>query len=348
MLDVQAFFGLGEGNALADVPQLVRLGKVLGHHGVGHAAHFKRGLQQRLESSAGVLFGFAVGVFEQHTPRRVVVAQKRHAQLWHVFAHQAQRKLAHHLKARKACAQLLVCQTQQSHSVFHRRHSRPRGEVGGGLGVELHRRGGDDAERAFAADEKVAQVVARVVLAQALEAVPHLALRRDDFEAQAQVARVAVAHHLCAARIGAQVAADGATAFGCEAQGEEHASLLGLVLQVLQDAARFHSHGQVVGVHVAHRVHACEAQHDLRAAVIGRRAHGKARVAALGHDGGARCRAGLDHGGHFLRVGGAHHGQGLAAHAAAPVLFPGGQVAFVEHMGGADDGAQGVEQGGHG
>ena len=74
----------------------------------------------------------------------------------------------------------------------------------------------------------------------------------------------------------------------------------------------------------------------------------EAGVSALRNDGCARCRAGLDHSGHLLRVGGAHHGQGLAAHAAAPVLFPGGEVAFVEHMGGADDGAQGVEQGGHG
>ena len=41
------------------------------------------------------------------------------------------------------------------------------------------RRGGDDAERALAADEQVAQVVAGVVLAQAGQAVPDLALRRS-------------------------------------------------------------------------------------------------------------------------------------------------------------------------
>ena len=79
---------------------------------------------------------------------------------------------------------------------------------------QLQARRRDHPERALGADEQVAQVVAGVVLAQALEAVPHLALRRDHFEAQAQVARIAVAHHLRAACVGAQVAANGAAALG--------------------------------------------------------------------------------------------------------------------------------------
>ena len=60
---------------------------------------------------------------------------------------------------------------------------------------------------------------------------------------------------------------------------------------------------------------------------------GQPGVAALRHDGGARSRAGLDHRCHFGRAGRAHHSQGLAAHAAAPVLFPGGEVAFGQYMG---------------
>jgi hypothetical protein len=43
----------------------------------------------------------------------------------------------------------------------------------------------------------------------------------------------------------------------------------------------------------------------------------------------------LHHGCHFVGIAGAHHGQGLAAHAAAPVLLPGGEVALGQDMGGA-------------
>ncbi|MPN29416.1 hypothetical protein SDC9_176869 [bioreactor metagenome] len=56
--------------------------------------------------------------------------------------------------------------------------------------------------------------------------------------------------------------------------------------------------------------------------------------------------AGAHHGGHFLRAGGAHHGQGLAVRAAAPVLLPGGQVTFGEYMVVANDLAQAVKKSG--
>ncbi len=126
VLDVQALFGLGQRNALADVPELVRLREVFGHHGIGHAAGLKRFFEQRFEACAGVFFGFAVGIFEQHAPGRIVLAQEGHAQLRHVLAHQAQRKLAHHLKARQACAELLVRHAQQLHGVSPWKARRPR------------------------------------------------------------------------------------------------------------------------------------------------------------------------------------------------------------------------------
>jgi hypothetical protein len=74
-------------------------------------------------------------------------------------------------------------------------------------------RGGNHPQRALRANEQVAQVVAGVVLAQTRQAVPDLALRGDHLQPQTQLAGVAVAQHLGAARVGAQVAANGATAF---------------------------------------------------------------------------------------------------------------------------------------
>ena len=50
---------------------------------------------------------------------------------------------------------------------------------------KLQRRRGDDAERAFRADEEIAQVVAGVVLLQGAQAVPHLPVGRHHLEPQA-------------------------------------------------------------------------------------------------------------------------------------------------------------------
>jgi len=119
-----------------------------------------------------------------------------------------------------------VRQSEQIERRRQRRHGRPGGQRGGGARVELHGRGGDDAQRAFAADEQVAQVVAGVVLAQARQAVPDLALRGDHLQAQAQLARVAIAQHLRAAGIGAQVAAQHAAAFGAQAERVQQARVL--------------------------------------------------------------------------------------------------------------------------
>ncbi len=77
-----------------------------------------------------------------------------------------------------------------------------------GRGIQLQHGGGDDAQRAFRADEQVLQVVAGVVLAQAAQAVPHAPVRQHDFQPEHQVARIAVAQHIDAARIGGKIAAD--------------------------------------------------------------------------------------------------------------------------------------------
>ena len=54
---------------------------------------------------------------------------------------------------------------------------------------ELQHRGGDDAERAFRADEQVLQVVAGVVLLQLVETVRDAAVGQHDFQPEREVAR---------------------------------------------------------------------------------------------------------------------------------------------------------------
>ncbi len=95
---------------------------------------------------------------------------------------------------------------------------------------ELQGRGGDDPERAFAANKKLLQIVAGIVLAQAAQPVPDPPVREHDLEAQGQLARIAVAQYRDAAGIGRQIAADLAAALGAEAEGEQPVGLGGRLL----------------------------------------------------------------------------------------------------------------------
>ncbi len=158
-----------------------------------------------------------------------------------------------------------------------RRRARPR--------KKLEHCGGDDAERAFAAQKKLLQVVPGVVLAQAAQAVPDLAIGEHHFEPQHQLARVAVAQHRRAAGVGGQVAADRATAFGGKRQREQHLGACSRFLDAGQRHAGLDRHRRVVGIDRADAVQSRQGQHDLIAGHVRRRAAAKPCVAALGHDG---------------------------------------------------------------
>ena len=74
-----------------------------------------------------------------------------------------------------------------------------------------HRRG-DDAQRAFGADEQVFQIVAGVVLLELVEVVEHASVGEHHFEAERVRARNAIGKRRGAAGIGGKIAADGAGA----------------------------------------------------------------------------------------------------------------------------------------
>ena len=74
--------------------------------------------------------------------------------------------------------------------------------------LHLQHGAGDDAERAFRADEDLFQVDAGVVLLEDVEAAHHGAVGEHDFEAAHLLAHVAVAEHLHPAGIGGDHAAD--------------------------------------------------------------------------------------------------------------------------------------------
>ena len=203
-------------------------------------------------------------------------------------------------------------QGQQRRGRLQRGHRGPSRQLRCGLRIQPQRGRRDDAQRAFAADEQVAQVVTGVVLAQALQAFPDLPVGQYHFQPQAQLARIAVAHHLRAARVGRQVAADGATALGTQAQRKQHPRVLYCLLQRLEHTTCFHRNRHVGEVDGAYGQHAEQAQDDLLATSTGYRAFHQARIATLRHDRDAGLGACTHHLGHFCGRAGSYYAQRFA------------------------------------
>ena len=127
----------------------------------------------------------------------------------------------------------------------------------------------------------MAEVVAGGVLDQALVQVQQFALAGDHFQAGDPVTGHAVADHLDAAGIGADVAADLAGAGGGEIHRVEQALLFGEFLQLLGDDAGLYGDGAVELVEIQDRVHAIEGHYQL--AIGGDGAGGEAGAAPGRH-----------------------------------------------------------------
>ena len=134
---------------------------------------------------------------------------------------------------------------------------------------------------ALGADEQVPEVVTGGVLDQALVQVQQLALAGDHFQAGDPVTGHAVADHLDAAGVGADVAADLAGAGGGEVHRVEQPFLFGEFLQLLGDDAGLHGNGTVEFVEFQDLVHTIEGHHQL--AVGGHRPGGQAGAAPGWH-----------------------------------------------------------------
>jgi hypothetical protein len=187
------------------------------------------------------------------------------------------------------------------------------------LGKEFQNSGGDDAQRAFGANEKLLQVVAGVVLQQAAHAVPDLACRQNHLQPEHQVARVAVGEHACTAGVGRDVSTDAAGALGSERQREEHAGLRGSLLQSFQDHTRLRNDRPARGIHCPYAVEPLQGEDELASALVGYLPAHQPRIAALRHDG----RAGLVGNPHdrrdFIRGAGPQHRRRAAMVIAAPL-----------------------------
>ena len=181
------------------------------------------------------------------------------------------------------------------------------------------------------------QVVAGVVFAQAAQTLPYMALRGHHFQAQAQIARIAVAQYLCATRVAGQVATQGATAFRRQTQCKQKTGFVSGLLYVLKNATCFCGEGGVGRVYVAHLVHALQIDDHFAPRGIGCGAHHQTGVAALRHHGCADRRTDFHHGRHFGGGARSHHAQRSPVFAAAPVALISRQAFTGQHIGLAGD-----------
>ena len=196
------------------------------------------------------------------------------------------------------------------------------------------------------ADKQLLQVVAGVVLAQRAQAVPDRAVWQHHFEAEHEIARIAVAQHLHAAGVGGNVAADLAGALCAEAQRKQAICGIGGGLDVLQNHAGVDRDGVVARINGADGLHARGGDDHLAQVGVRLAAARKARVAALRDDGNASVRADAHDGGHLLRALGTQDGRHRALPVVAPALAVGGDVGRVlDDTGRADGGTQTVDDG---
>ena len=140
---------------------------------------------------------------------------------------------------------------------------------------------GDDAQRAFGADEQVLQVAACVVFEHGPQHGQHGAVGQHHLQPQGLLAHHAVLHHTVAARIGGQVAPDLARAARTQVHAEEKAGGSGGFLHRLQRGTGLHGEGGSHLVYWVDVVHASQRQRN--AAADRHRAAAQACQAALGH-----------------------------------------------------------------
>ena len=190
------------------------------------------------------------------------------------------------------------------------------------------------------------EVVASVVLAQAAQAVPDLAAGQHDFEAEGEVAGIAVAQHLHAAGVGRQVAADLAAAFRGQRQRKQSIGGAGGFLDGGKGAAGIDGNGVVLGVDRNYPVQAAQAHYHSPALAIRRRCAAQAGVAALGDDGRTGAGTGANDGGDFGGIAGTDDAAGRTFVAPAPVGQIGGQIdSLGQYVGVSDDAGQRCRQG---
>ncbi|SPC14782.1 hypothetical protein CO2235_220015 [Cupriavidus oxalaticus] len=164
------------------------------------------------------------------------------------------------------------------HRAAHAGEGAHRGRDRLRLRVEPHRDLGNDAERAFAADEQAGQVIAGRRLARMRAGADHAAIGGHHGQRQHVLAHGAVAHRVGPGRARRAHAAQ--RRVRARVDREEQPGVLDFLVQLLARDAGLHGHAQVLGLHRQHAVHLRQVQAD--AAGHGQQVPFQRRAGAVG------------------------------------------------------------------
>ncbi len=128
---------------------------------------------------------------------------------------------------------------------------------------ELERRFGDDAERPLAADEKLPEIDAGIVLLERAVQLEHFAARKHHLEAEHPLPREAIANDLHPAGVRRDVATDVARPFRREVDGPREAVRRAVLVYRFGDGARLDTHRRAEQIDGTHATHAREREDDL-------------------------------------------------------------------------------------
>ncbi|MNQ74013.1 hypothetical protein D3C85_887610 [compost metagenome] len=324
-------------DVFAQLPQVLQLLLALAHHPVEHPAL----LDAMLEGGQGRFGHRLAGRLElqQRIERALGVERRRHVAAGHDLG---QGLVGEELEGGQV--QLVLEGVQHRHDRIEIGRAEDHGGEVLRRAIQAHGGLDHEAQGAFGADEQLAQVVAGGVLDQVAVQLEDLALAGDHLEAGDPVAGHAVADHLDATGVGADVAADLAGACRGEVHRVVEALLLGEVLQLLGDHAGLAARGAVEGVEVENLVHVVEG-HD-HFAVGGDGGGGQAGTAARGYQGDLALIGPAHDGLHFLDGLREDDGQRIGLELLGPVLAEGVQGRGIgEHLAGFDQGLQFIDQG---
>ena len=201
--------------------------------------------------------GKRVGQFQQNVPWRI--GRRRNTA---VFGRQLQSKAADQFKTAQAFGKAFPNQGQQFYRLPDTVHAHPSRFAAFRQGKQFQRGCGDDAQRAFAADKQLAQVVARGVLVQRMQVRNQFAVRQHHFQTHYQITHRAVTQHVQPARIAGDIAADLARSFAGQAERKKPTRTFRRLLHVMQHAARFNGNRIVSRTDAADAVQTAQIQQN--------------------------------------------------------------------------------------
>src|SRR6266853_5343764 len=216
VLDIRALMGLRFGDEFAKAPERLGLSFTLRDRRVENVLLLERPFEHAFDKSPRAFTRLRVRELHQYIMREA--AREGCGGIPEMLEHEREAKIGEQLEAREALAASLQGSLEQCQSLlrtFQRHHGR-----GTRLRQrkEFQNRRCDYTERSLGTDEKLLQVITRVVLAQAAQTIPYLSRGQHDLEPEHELTGIAVAQHCGAARVGGKIAADFAAAFGCKAQ----------------------------------------------------------------------------------------------------------------------------------